>query len=143
MARYTITAYVNGGFVGFIAGRVSVGGAGSGSGGGGSAFPFPFAPAFLRFLPLVVAALDATASCRGGDGNDEGGDAVVIMSSEGDLARGDGTGEGEGGEGEADGAAGGGSTKWNVRDAIWICELLHAYQNHTSDRCRWCIFTVL
>src|SRR5258707_14062140 len=27
------------------------------------------------------------------------------------------------GDGESSGAGGGGSTKWNVREAIWICEL--------------------
>jgi hypothetical protein len=56
----------------------------------------------------------------GGEGSGEGGDRDV-MSTDGDRGlAGDDWGLGDT---ESSGAGGGGSTKWNVREAIWICEL--------------------
>jgi hypothetical protein len=50
-----------------------------------------------------------------------------VMSTDGERGR---VGSSWGlGVRESSGAGGGGSTKWNVRDAIWICEL---------PMCKWC-----
>lgn len=49
------------------------------------------------------------------DGKDDGGD-MEVMSTDGERAR--WREETEDGEGESSSAAGGGSTKWNVREAI-------------------------
>ncbi len=66
----------------------------------------------------------------GGDteGSGEGGDTEV-MSTDRDRCR-------KGsvwvlGDGESSGAGGGGSTKWNVREAIWICELRMRQKDRT------------
>ncbi len=54
------------------------------------------------------------------EGSGEGGDREV-MSTDGERGR---PVESLGlGGGESSGAGGGGSTKWNVREAIWICDL--------------------
>ena len=97
------------------------------------------ASGFLRFLPFVLCGMAfefgratsgsggilgaAEGTCAGGgdsDGREEGGE-YVVMSTEGDLAR--FPEDSELGDGESSGGAGGGRTKWKVRDAICICEL--------------------
>lgn len=69
------------------------------------------------------------AAATGGEhgGMEEGGEMDVtsreVMSTEGERGR-CSTEECELGEGESSGGAGGGGrTKWNVREAIWICDL--------------------
>lgn len=101
---------MKGGLVGLIAGLIDSLDSGSGS---CAAFnlPFPFVLAFLRFLLVCPESFVVTASCRGGEAREEGGETVVMMSRDGDLARGDATGDGDVGEGEAEGATGGGNTK--------------------------------
>jgi hypothetical protein len=51
---------------------------------------------------------------------DGGETSREVMSTEGDRAR---LEPWEEGDGESEGTGGGGRTKWNVRDAICICDL--------------------
>jgi hypothetical protein len=111
-------------------------GAGLGRGGGASnclrAFPAEdlYFPIAFEFGSVWAIGGGRGGALRGGveagpgvgdaEGSGEGGDRDV-MSTDGDLGR---AGDMGGlGDRESSGAGGGGSTKWNVRDAIWICEL--------------------
>ena len=110
-------------------------GAGFGRSGGASSF--------LRAFPVVLAlpiASEFGSVCamgggmggplRGGgevgpgggdaEGSGEGGDRDVMSTDRDRCRAGDSWGLGDR---ESSGAGGGGSTKWNVREAIWICEL--------------------
>jgi hypothetical protein len=110
-------------------------GAGFGRGGGASsclrAFP---AVDFIFPIAFEFGSVWALGGGRGGplrgggeagpggeaEGSGEGADRDV-MSTDGDRGRAeDNWGLGDT---ESSGAGGGGSTKWNVREAIWICEL--------------------
>jgi hypothetical protein len=111
-------------------------GAGFGRGEGASRFLRAF-PAVDLALPIAsdFGSAGAIGGGKGGplrgggeagpgggdtEGRGEGGDTDVI-STDGDRCRaGDRWGLGDG---ESSGAGGGGRTKWNVREAIWICEL--------------------
>ena len=110
-------------------------GAGLGRGWGAScrlrAFPVDLAfPITFEFGSVCAIGWGSGGALRGegetgrgggeAEGSGEGGERDV-MSTDGDRDRAaDGWGLGEG---ESSGAGGGGSTKWNVREAIWICEL--------------------
>lgn len=116
------------------------GGISSGGGGGGGA-----ASDFLRFFALdlnllIVLELGSAASDSGGillargdtgagggehEGSEEGGemDVTSTMSTDGERERARLSEEFELGDGESSGAGGGGKTKWNVREAICICDL--------------------
>jgi len=111
-------------------------GASFGRGGGASGCLRAFPVVDLDFpIAFVFGSAWAIGGGRGGplrgggdagpgggeaEGSGEGGDRDV-MSTDGDRARAwDSWGLGDV---ESSGAGGGGSTKWNVRDAIWICEL--------------------
>ena len=111
-------------------------GAGFGRGGGASSFlrAFPIVdldfPIASEFGSVCAIGGGRGGALRGGeeagpgggdaDGSGEGGDRDV-MSTDRDRCRAGDNG-GLGGR-ESSGAGGGGSTKWNVREAIWICEL--------------------
>lgn len=70
---------------------------------------------------------EGDTGAHGGEqgGNDEGGDIDVMstMSTESERERARLSEECELGEGESSGAGGGGRLKWNVREAICICDL--------------------
>ncbi len=70
---------------------------------------------------LLGSAVVTVAGGGEHDGIDEGGDKEV-MSTEGERGRFPEE-EWELGDGESSGAGGGGKMKWNVREAICICDL--------------------
>lgn len=119
-------------------------GAGFGRGEGASCFLRAFPVEDLAFpMASDFGSAGAIGGGRGGplrgggeagpgggdtEGSGEGGETDV-MSTDGDRCReGDRWGLGDG---ELSGAGGGGSTKWNVREAIWICELRMRQKDRT------------